>query len=317
MSKRQQALFADVVPSENEKLRAFMRKLGISELPTYEMKDIPPENIAVPGVELISRPYKMMRSIEQVGILHAPAVVRIEPIAPGGEDTKFYEVVVGRRRVLSTQLLTLPLVECKLYDRVTPQLRSVLVLIENLQRRDAWVKEVEDLALLIGDRVAMTLDDLVELGFDSASLKERLKIARLPQSILRQILEGHAPYRVAKMITRLSEQQQCQLLSLIEDGGVIEEDLIKSLLRSQINPGLPQVQMELAPPSHGEKTARLEAIDAPSGDALVPAEVPSLAQVLDVLQAYELHPEKVDQSTKTLLRALIQRLRVLHYQQAS
>ena len=318
MPNRQQALFAEVRPSEDEKLRALMRKLGISEFPTYEMKAIPPQNIIIPGAELLTRPHKLMRSIQQVGVLHAPAVVRAKYAIPGGaEDAKTYEVVLGRRRVLSVQLLDLPLVECKVYDRSTPQLRSLLALIENMQRGTAWIKEVEDLALLVGERVGLNLEELAELGFDKTTLKVRLSIAQLPPIILCQVLAGHVSYGVAKMIAGLSERQQNQLVSLVSGGEVISDELIKSLRRSQINAGLLQAQMGLTPSPHQEATTHSGTGDAPEVDPFSHSETPSLAQVLAVLQAYEQNPEKVDQSTRTLLRALIQRLRVLQQQQVA
>src|SRR5216110_3226760 len=109
---RQQALFADEGQAKNGELSVLMRKLGISEFPTYEVKAIPSQDVIVPGAETLARPHKLIKSIQQVGVLQAPAVV---PCDPSGK----YEVVLGRRRVLAVQFLNLPLVECKVYGKST------------------------------------------------------------------------------------------------------------------------------------------------------------------------------------------------------
>ena len=303
---RQQALFADAVSSGDEKQRALLRKLGMSELPTYQMQCSMPKDIVVPGAELIARPHKLAKSIAHVGVLHPPVVV----CCATGEKV-VYEVVLGRRRILAVQMLDLPLVECKVYAHSSPGLRSLLALMENEQRSAAWIKEVEDLGLLVNERVGMTLDDLVDMGFDRTSLKERLKMAQLPEPILYQILAGEVSYALAKKITRLTERQQNRLISLIQDGEQITADLLKGLWREQIGPTLLQVQMEVLPevPSHEQRS--LETSMETSEETVFSGSPPKLSQVLAVLQAYEQHPEHADQSTRTLLKALIQRLSVL------
>ncbi len=242
---KQQPLLEGDVGQVDEKLLALLKRLGIPALPSHETMLLLIERISVPGAALLARPSaRLVKSIEKVGILQAPAVVLISGSTPHDPQATF-EVVMGRRRILAARMAGLVVVKCEVYASGTPQLSALLGLIENEQRSAAWIKEVEDLRRLIDDGVGMTLDDLAEFGFHRGSLAERLKMARLPGPILTQILAGKISQEVARQVTRLTSTQQEQLAYLAQEGEDITAERIKGVLRAQINTGLAPVQTAL------------------------------------------------------------------------
>ncbi len=242
---KQQPLLAGEVEQLDEKLLAFLKRLGITALPSHETMLLPLERMTVPGAALLARPSsRLVKSIEKVGVLQAPAVVLLSGSTPHDPEATF-EVVLGRRRILAARMAGLVVVKCEVYTSGTPQLSALLGLIENEQRSAAWIKEVEDLRRLIDDGVGMTLDDLADFGFHRGSLAERLKIALLPGPILTQILAGKISQEVARQIARLTPTQQAQVAHLAQQGEDITPERIKCVLRAQINTGLAPVQTAL------------------------------------------------------------------------
>ena len=242
---KQQPLLAGDVEQLDEKLLALLKRLGITALPSHETMLLPLERITVPGAALLARPSsRLVKSIEKVGILQAPAVVLLSGSTPHDSEATF-EVVLGRRRILAARMAGLVVIKCEVYASGTPQLSALLGLIENEQRSAAWIKEVEDLRRLIDDGVGMTLDDLADFGFHRGSLTERLKITLLPGPILTQIFAGKVSQEVARQITRLTSAQQEQVAHLAQQGEDITAERIKGVLRAQINTGLAPVQTAL------------------------------------------------------------------------
>jgi ParB-like chromosome segregation protein Spo0J len=295
---KQQPLLAGEVGQVDEKLLAILKRLGIPALPSHETMLLLLERITVPGAALLARPSaRLVKSIEKVGILQAPAVVLLSGSTPHDPEATF-EVVMGRRRILAARMAGLVIAKCEVYASGTPQLSALLGLIENEQRSAAWIKEVEDLRRLIEDGVGMTLDDLADFGFHRGSLAERLKIARLPGPILTQILAGKISQEVARQVTRLTPAQQAQMAHLALQGEDITAERIKGVLRAQINTGLAPVQTALTnawadvPELHVHPTSGNghipstamgeETICAGMSDASL-----SPAQVLAILQQFE------------------------------
>ena len=295
---KQHPLLEGDVEQVDEKLLALLKRLGIPALPSHETMLLPLERITVPGAALLARPSaRLVKSIKKVGILQAPAVVLLSGSTPHDPEATF-EVVLGRRRILAARMAGLVVAKCEVYASGTPQLSALLGLIENEQRSAAWIKEVEDLRRLIEDGVGMTLDDLADFGFHRGSLAERLKIARLPDSILTQIFAGKMSQEVARQITRLTPAQQAQMAHLALQGEDITAERIKGVLRAQINTGLAPVQTALTHawadvtephvhPTSGNGHIPSTAIGEETICAGMPDASLSPAQVLAILQQFE------------------------------
>lgn len=224
-------------------------------------------------------------------------------------------MIFGRRRILAAHLAGLRVVKCEAYESGTPQLSALLALMENEQRSSAWIREVQDLRRLIDEKVGMTLDDLVEFGFDRGSLTERLKIAQLPLPILMHIFAGKLSQAAAKKVARLNASQLQKLAGLALSGEEITEDLVKSTLRMQVNAGLVPLQAALEA-SMVSATAQGEQFAPEAGESTegcpsdgVPA---TLAAVLATLKAFEhrLAPSPATQTLRMLTKALIQEVEV-------
>jgi len=320
-TSKQKALLEGEVQQVDEKLLTLMRRLGIESLPAHETMLLPRERIIVPGEALITRPSKrLVKSIQRVGILQAPSVVRLGGTSPSDPEATF-EVVIGRRRVIAAGLAGLQVIKCEVYESSTPQLSSLLALVENAQRSAAWIKEVEDRRRLIDGGVGMTIDDLADFGFDRGALAERLKIALLPAPILNLIFAGKMRLDVVKKIARLNPTQQARVARLAENGDQITADQIKSVLRAQIDTGLAPLQTALsqtweqevnADPiaNNGRSNSFPESVPLSNGSE--PVTPRSLASMLATLQGFEqqLASDHALQQIRLLTRALVQQLQV-------
>ncbi len=286
---KQTPLLSGERQQEEDKLLSLMRRLGIEALPAHETKLVPLARITVPGASLITRPARLVKSIQRVGVLQPPAVVLLTGTSTEDPDATF-EVVLGRRRVLAAHLAGLTVIKCEVYESSTPQLSALLALIENEQRSSAWIKEVEDLRRLIDEKVGMTLDDLAEFGFDRGTLAERLKIALLPEPILAQIAAGRMSQDVARKIARLSPSQQARLAEVAVAEEELTAEIVKATLRRCVNAGLAPLQAALGqswmkgPVSNGDQPPPLWEDEPP---AVVPFAALTPAQVRDLLAQFE------------------------------
>ena len=122
---KQQPLLEGEVGQVDEKLLTLLKRLGIPALPLHETMLLPLERITVPGAALLARPSaRLVKSIEKVGILQAPAVVLLSGSTPHDPEATF-EVVMGRRRILAARMAGLLVVKCEVYASGTPQLSAL------------------------------------------------------------------------------------------------------------------------------------------------------------------------------------------------
>ncbi len=320
---KQQPLLEGDVQQVDEKLLALMQRLGLTALPPHETMLLPLERMIVPGAALLTRPAaRLVKSIQKVGLLQAPALVLRSGTTPHDPEATF-EVVLGRRRILAARMAGLSVVKCEVYVSGTPQLGALLGLIENEQRSSAWIKEIEDLRHLIDEGVGMTLDDLAEFGFHRGTLAERLKIARLPDPILTQLFAGKVSQEVAKRMVRLSPVHQEQVAELARKGEDLTAELVTRVLRVQINTGLVPVQTALAqawtqaPEPHAHSMASNGHTVPVAMMAVAPLldasdEALSPAQVLAILERFEPQASANPALSRigTLIRVLIKELQI-------
>jgi ParB/RepB/Spo0J family partition protein len=299
-----------------------LKRLGIDTLPVHETLYVALERLIIPGAALIERSARrLVKSIERVGILQAPAVMLVQGSDIHAPDATF-EVIAGRRRVLAARLAGLQVIKCEVYEASTPQLASLITLIENEQRSAAWVKEVEAIRRLIDEKVGLTLDDLAAFGFDRASLGERLKIAQLPEPLVERVLVGQLTRQTARKLVRLTRTQQEQIASLAERGEEITVDTVKHALRAQIDAGLAPMQAQLAqawgiapPLSSASSPMSAHAASAnmpPENDNAVPQTASALVQLVAALHHFEQSDDyrTVPQAVRSLTTALMQQVQV-------
>lgn len=301
------------------KLAALLQRLGIEAFPAHETRLIALDRLVVPGAELVRPSPKLVRSIKRVGVLQSPAVVLRSGVSLA-DETATFEVIFGRRRVLAAHLAGMSFIKCEAYESGTPQLASLLALMENEQRSAAWIKEVQDLHRLMSEKVGMTLDELVDFGFDRGSLTERLKIAQLPLPLLTAIFGGKVSLAVAKKLARLSPSQQAKVAALAIQGEDLTAELVKEALRVQVNAGLAPLQTALAlsMTSDGEgkvvPSPPLSVPASPVSEASAAANgaASSLVGLLSTLRTFEqsLIGSPATQTLRVLTYSLIQEIEV-------
>jgi len=302
-----------------------MRRLGLDALPAHETLHLPLDRLIVPGAALIERSAKrLVKSIAQVGVLQTPSVTLSTGTGIHDPEATF-EVIAGRRRVLAAQLAGLDVIKCEVYEASTPQLASLIMLIENGQRSSAWIKEVEALRRLLDKNIGMTLDDLAACGFDRASLSERLKVAQLPDPLVERVLGGEITRETARKIIRLTHTQQEQIAALAERGEEITVDVVKHALRTQIDAGFAPMQRQLTQPwtiamgsfaSSSPMLSPLTPMPPPENGAaeavIPPARGSALAQLVADLRRFEQSDDyrSAPFAMRSLTTALIQQAEV-------
>lgn len=302
-----------------------MRRFGVETLPSHETRYVHLAHLIVPDAGRIERSARrLMKSIQQVGILQAPTVMLCTGVDIHDPDATF-EVIAGRRRVVAARLAGLEVVKCEVYETSTPQLASLITLIENEQRSSAWIKEVEALRKLIDEEVGMTIDDLASLGFDRASLSERLKVAYLPGPLVVQVLAGGITRETARRLIRLTRTQQEQIAQLAERGEEITVSTVKQALRAQIDAGFAPLQGQLAqtwsltqPPPFVATPADTGLVSLENGtDMIPPNAAPStpgsaLATLITDLRRFERSNDyrSAPQAVRSLTTTLLQQVQV-------
>ncbi len=324
------------ISAQDEALLALMKRLGIESPLSYQTRHLPIDRLIVPGEKLIKTGAgQFQTNIQLVGLLHAPLVVLEQ--GQGIDDPEAtFRVVAGRRRVAGACRAGLTYIECRVYDALSPQMRALIVLSENMHRSPAWVEEVKALVELVDGGVGMTDTELAKsLGVPVTRVREQLKLAHLPPPLLSQILAGKMNLGTAKQLVRLSKTQQAFLASLTEMGEDITAELVEQILRRQISTGLAPLQEMLAQHwqeptmeiAHANGNQALDVRETVCSGLATPArvmdtEVPamdiSLSQLVSMLRSFE---QQLPQSQETararlLTKALCQEVEMLERQHA-
>jgi ParB-like chromosome segregation protein Spo0J len=235
------------ISAQDEALLSLMKRLGIESPLSYQTRHLPIDRLIIPGEKLIKTSAgQFQTNIQLIGLLHAPLVVLEEGHGIDDPEATF-RVVAGRRRVAGACKAGLTYIECRVYDALSPQMRALIVLSENMHRSPAWVEELKALVELVNEGVGMTDTELSKsLGVPVTRVREQLKLAQLAPPLLNQIFAGNMNQGTAKQLVRLSKTQQAFLAELAEMGEEITAELVEQILRRQISTGLAPLQEMLA-----------------------------------------------------------------------
>jgi hypothetical protein len=289
----------------DSKLAKLMQRCGIEVMPPCHTMLVPIESITVPDPALVRPSANLVKNIETYGIRQPPSVAFLSGAACDAPDAK-YVVVMGSRRVVSARHLffkkqdpRFKAIKCEVYEQNVPGLNDVLALMENSLRSDAWVRDIIRLRRLIEQKIAMTLDDLAEYGFQRSSIKKKLDIALLPAALLDPICAGEVSWNTAMQIIRLREGPRNQLVTFVQSGKELTAELVKEVYRGQIDQGMNSVQVAMLhmwqqPATNAQTTGNGHAGSTSSGSltrdegtSLVTGGTPSPAEVLAMLQRFE------------------------------
>lgn len=169
---------------------------------------------------------ELASSIRQYGILQ-PATVRA-----CGRD---YELVAGERRFRAAKMAGLRELPC-LIAQVDEEDSALLALMENLQRRDLnYMEEAAAIRQLV-QRWGLSQEEAArKLGKSQSAVANKLRLLRLPESVVALLRQGELSERHARALLRLTDEaeQIAAAKSVIARGMNVAqtEEYIESLLR--------------------------------------------------------------------------------------
>lgn len=160
-------------------------------------------NFAREGLE------ELRDSIVRYGILQ-PLTVR--------QKGERFELIAGERRLRAARMAGLDEVPCIIMD-VDMERSGIIALIENIQRRDLnFIEEAEGIYQLIR-LFGLTREQAAGcLGKSQSAITNKLRLLRLPESVLERLRTEGLSERHARALLRLeSGEQQAQALDFIID----------------------------------------------------------------------------------------------------
>ena len=150
-------------------------------------------------------------SIAVYGILQPLSVRR----TPSG-----WELIAGERRLRAARIAGLAQVPCIALS-ADEQASGMLALIENLQRRDlSFLEEAQGIARLMREFHLTQEQAARRLGKSQSAVANKLRLLRLPESVLARLVEHGLTERHARALLRLpDETSQLRCEGLIAAGG--------------------------------------------------------------------------------------------------
>lgn len=263
---------------EPDQLAQARARLGLGDAPLHStVLWLPLDALVVQHEQAAAQGAKAFTdNMSLVGVLHTPAVY---PLPGDGDGLQQYAVAAGRRRVMAARAAGKTEIECRVYDEpLTPAQVALIRLSENLHRSPSWVEEVRALAELIGAQAALTEAEVAKvLGVQQQTVRERIKLARLPKPFQDEIYAERLSESAARQITRLSPARQRLLLDALERGEPLTPDVVKHALTDQLGVIAPSLDSALAVPTDPTEAAQAAVIAPPdateTGDTSDPAVV--------------------------------------------
>jgi ParB family transcriptional regulator, chromosome partitioning protein len=157
---------------------------------------------------------ELAASIARYGILQPLSVRRRR----GGGG---FELVSGERRLRAAKLVGLRDVPCIVLD-VDAQESSILALVENLQRKDLdFIEEAEGLNRLVTQHNYKQEEVARLVGLSQSAVSNKLRLLKLPASLLAMMREVGLTERHARALLRLEDEE--------EQAAVLEQVIKKNL----------------------------------------------------------------------------------------
>ncbi len=159
-------------------------------------------------------------------------------VEPNGEGK--YRIVSGHRRFLALKLLK----RRKTIDgdfKVPVEIRKDLdeadalriATVENVQRADLDpIDEAEAFATMLQNGAAIE-DVSAKTGLSDQTIRRRLALANLCNSVKAAVRKGELPLGIAEALTLGTEDQQRQFLKEIRDGADLDREAIRELLLAE------------------------------------------------------------------------------------
>lgn len=167
---------------------------------------------------------ELAESIDNFGLIQ-PLTVR-----PRGDK---YELIAGERRLRAAKLINMGKAPCIINDFSDEEIAEI-ALVENLQRKDLdFIEEAVGYSRLLQE-FNLTQKELAEkLGKNQSTIANKLRILKLPTSVLQEIKSSYISERHARaLLTIEDEEQQHKIVEKIKAGELTvreTEKLIKKM----------------------------------------------------------------------------------------
>ena len=198
----------------------------------------------IPLGRIRPNPQQPRRSFDEEGLAELAASIRscgiLQPLTVrrAGEG---YELVAGERRLRAAKMAGLRELPC-LIAQVGEEDSALLALMENLQRRDLnYMEEAAAIAQLV-QRWGLSQEEAArKLGKSQSAVANKLRLLRLPGTVVELLQQGDLSERHARALLRLAdeEEQLAAAKTIIARGLNVAqtEEYIESLLRKiQVTP---------------------------------------------------------------------------------
>lgn len=156
----------------------------------------------------------LAESIRENGVLQPLLCRRIN-------NSDYYEIVAGERRLRASILANLRTVPCLVLDCDYSQ-SAVFSILENIQRSDLdFFEEAQAISRLVND-FGMTQEEIAKkLGRSQSALSNKLRLLRLPADVRFFIEQHNLTERHARALLKLDGQKEIwQVLKVITDKGL-------------------------------------------------------------------------------------------------
>lgn len=170
---------------------------------------------------------ELAESIKSYGIL--------QPLSVRRQSGGMYELIAGERRLRAAKLAGLSNVPVIIND-ISETDSAAVALLENLQREDlSYMEEAQAIHNLI-NRHHLTQEVLAEkIGKNQSTIANKLRLLKLPPSVLKILSENALTERHARALLRLEgEQQQLDVLKQVCEKN-LNVSQTESLIESYIN----------------------------------------------------------------------------------
>ena len=175
----------------------------------------------------------LAESIKENGILQPLLARRIN-------NSDYYEIIAGERRLRAAILANLATVPCLIVDCDYEE-SAVYSIIENIQRSDLSFFEEAQAISQKQNHFGMTQEQIAKrLGNSQSSLSNKLMLLKLPADVRYFIEKEGLSERHARALLRLeSEKQMWTALNLIKEKGLNvqqTEEYINSITNKEVKP---------------------------------------------------------------------------------
>ena len=175
----------------------------------------------------------LAESIKENGILQPLLARRIN-------NSDYYEIIAGERRLRAAILANLATVPCLIVDCDYEE-SAVYSIIENIQRSDLSFFEEAQAISQMQNHFGMTQEQIAKrLGKSQSALSNKLRLLKLPADVRYFIEKEGLTERHARALLKLeSEKQMWTALNLIKDNGwnvQQTEEYINSVTNKAVKP---------------------------------------------------------------------------------